>query len=288
MAVVPRVATKKLGVRVRYLSRTALFYLALALGTAVFIGPIVWALLTSFKPDNELYTTFWPSRFTLEAYTRSFAVIGYVGRAFFNSFFDYGVVTVIALIFSSMAGYALARLDFVGRTFFFNLILFTMTIPAMLTLVPLYILVADFFGWSDGYLGIIAPALVSTLGIFWFRQFFSTLPAELFEAGRMDGLSDLGMLFGIAWPLSKGVVLTVALLIFMQGWNDLLWPLVVEHAQTFQTASQVVALFVVGGQAGSHVTWQMAMAVVLGAPIVLAYIVAQRYIVESIATTGLK
>src|SRR5918911_1278629 len=283
MAVVTKAATKKLGVRVRYLSRTALFYVALALGTAVFIGPIVWALLTSFKPDNELYTTFWPSRFTLEAYTRSFAVIGYVGRAFFNSFFDYGVVTVGVLIFSSMAGYALARLDFVGRGFLFNLILFTMTIPAMLTLVPLYILVATVFGWSDSYLGIIAPAIVSTLAIFWFRQFFRTLPVELFEAGRIDGLSDLGMLFRIAWPLSKGVVLMVAVLTFMNGWNDLLWPLVVEHDQNYHTAAQAVALFVISGQGGAHVTWQLAMAVVLA-----AYIVAQKHIVEGIATTGIK
>ncbi len=221
----------------------------------------------------------------LQFVSLSLAMSGVLSSTAFSTM---AIVTVIALVFSSMAGYALARLNFVGRGFLFNLILFTMTIPSMLTLVPLYIMVADFFGWSDNYLGIIAPSAISTLGIFWFRQFFLTLPQELFEAGRLDGLSDLGMLFGIAWPLSRGVVLMVGLLVFMQGWNDLLWPLMVEHAQDYQTASQVVALFVVGGQAGSHVTWQMAMAMVLGAPILIAYVFAQRHIVEGIATTGLK
>jgi ABC-type glycerol-3-phosphate transport system permease component len=249
---------------------------------------MAWAFFSSFKPEDQLFTTFWPTHFSIAAYTSAFAAVANLGRAFFNSFFDYGVITLGALIFSSMAGYALARLTFVGRTFLFNLILFTMTIPSMLTLVPLYILVADFLGWSDSYLGIIAPGIVSTLGIFWFRQFFITLPSELFEAARIDGLSDFGMLFRIAWPLSKGVVLTVAVLVFMNGWNDLLWPLVVEHEASFQTASQVVALFVLGGQSGTHVTWQLAMDVLLAAPILVLYVIAQKYIVEGIATTGLK
>ncbi|MDQ2828063.1 MAG: hypothetical protein M3Y74_03325 [Chloroflexota bacterium] len=106
--------------------------------------------------------------------------------------------------------------------------------------------------------------------------------------GRLDGLSDLGMLFRIAWPLSKGVVLTVAVLVFMTGWDDFLWPLVVEHAQNFQTATQVVGLFVNGGQSNGYVTWQLAMAAVLAVPVIAAYVFGQKYFVEGIATTGLK
>ncbi len=289
MAVATTAATReRTGQRARHIARDAVFYVVLAFGVVIFLGPILWALLSSFKPEEQLYTTFLPTHFTLDAYTSSFSTVGYVGRAFLNSFLDYGVVTVGALVFSSMAGYALARLDFAGKGFLFNLILFTMTIPPMLTLVPLYILVADGLGWSDTYQGIMAPALVSTLGIFLFRQFFITLPGELFEAGRLDGLSDFDMLFRIAWPLSKGVVLTVGLLVFMNGWDDLLWPLVVEHSQNFQTASQIVALFVVGGQSGGHISWQMAMAAVLAAPIIVAYLFVQKSFVEGIATTGLK
>jgi multiple sugar transport system permease protein len=287
MAVVTTVG-KKRGERKQHVVATGLLYVVLMLGTVVFLGPMVWALLTSLKPEDELFSGLFPSQFTLDAYTQSFTAVSNLGRAFANSVFCYGAVTVGVLVFSSMAGYALARLDFVGRSFLFNLILFTMTIPAMLTLVPLYILVANVFGWSDSYLGIIAPAIVSTLAIFWFRQFFRTLPVELFEAGRIDGLSDLDMLFRIAWPLSKGVVLMVAVLTFMNGWNDLLWPLVVLHDQNYHTAAQAVALFVISGQGGAHVTWQLAMAVVLAAPIVAAYIVAQKHIVEGIATTGIK
>ena len=292
MAVVTRAtATATARARQRRRRRVAtkvLLYAIMIVGTLIFLGPMVWAVVSSFKTESEVYATFLPSHWTTSAYTSSFAVVPYIGRAFINSFIDYGIVTVGALVFSSMAGYALARLSFIGRNFLFNLILFTMTIPAMLTLVPLYILVADFFGWGDSYQGIILPGIVSTLGIFLFRQFFITLPVELFEAGRLDGLSDLGMLFRIAWPLSKGVVLTVAVLVFMNGWDDFLWPLVVEHAQNFQTATQVVGLFVNGGQSNGYVTWQLAMAAVLAVPVVVAYIFGQKYFVEGIATTGLK
>ncbi len=288
MAVVTRtIATTRVRQQ-RGVARKALLYAIMILGTLIFLGPMIWAVISSFKPESDVYTTFLPSHWTTSAYTSSFAVVTYIGRSFLNSFIDYGIITGGALVFSSMAGYALARLDFIGRTFFFNLILFTMTIPAMLTLVPLYILVADFFGWGDSYQGIILPAIVSPLGIFLFRQFFITLPGELFEAGRLDGLSDLGMLFRIAWPLSKGVVLTVAVLVFMTGWDDFLWPLVVEHAQNFQTATQVVGLFVNGGQSNGYVTWQLAMAAVLAVPVIAAYVFGQKYFVEGIATTGLK
>ena len=285
MAVATTVATKERG-STRHVATYAVYYVLLGLGTIVFLGPMLFGVLSSFKTESQLYTTFWPTPFTTGAYTGSFTAASNVGHAFLNSAIDYGIVTVGALVFSSMAGYALARLQFIGRTFLFNLILFTMTIPAMLTLVPLYILIADFFGWGDSYQAIIAPALVSPLGIFLFRQFFSTLPAELFEAGRLDGLSDLSMLFRIAWPLSKGVVLTVAVLVFMSGWDDFLWPLVVEHDQNFQTATQVVGLFVRGG--GSNGTWDLAVATILALPVIVAYIFTQKYFVEGIATTGLK
>jgi len=287
MAVATTVATTHRASR-RGIATYAVCYVLLALGTIVFLGPMLFGVLSSFKTETQLYTTFWPAPFTTGAYTGSFTAASNLGHAFLNSTIDYGVVTVGALIFSSMAGYALARLSFIGRTFLFNLILFTMTIPAMLTLVPLYILIADFFGWGDSYQAIIAPALVSPLGIFLFRQFFSTLPAEIFEAGRLDGLSDLSMLFRIAWPLSKGVVLTVAVLVFMSGWDDFLWPLVVEHDQNFQTATQVVGLFVRGGGSNGNVTWDLAVATVLALPVIVAYIFTQKYFVEGIATTGLK
>ena len=274
--------------RGREIATHAISYVVLIIGAIVFLGPMLFGVLSSLKTEDQLYTTFWPSPFTTSAYTGSFKAASGLARAFLNSAIDYGIVTICALVFSSMAGYALARLTFVGRNVLFNIILFTMTIPSMLTLVPLYILIADFFGWGDSYQAIIAPALVSPLGIFLFRQFFSTLPAELFEAGRLDGLSDLSMLFRIAWPLSRGVVLTVAVLVFMTGWDDFLWPLVVEHDHNFQTASQAVGLFVRGGASNANITWDLAMATVLALPVIVAYIFTQRYFVEGIATTGLK
>ena len=133
-------------------------YVGLALGTILFLGPMIWGALSSLKTEDQLYTTFLPSPFTTAAYTDSFNAIPNLGRVFLNSVFDYGIVTVGALVFSSMAGYALARLQFLGRGFLFNLILFTMTIPSMLTLVPLFILIADYCNWGDTYQAIIAPA----------------------------------------------------------------------------------------------------------------------------------
>lgn len=289
MAVVTtRAAAQARARRPGHIIKIILIYIGLALGTILFLGPMIWGVVSSFKTESQLYNTFLPSPFTTEAYVDSFKAIPNIGRVFLNSAIDYGIVTIGALVFSSMAGYALARLQFLGRGFLFNLILFTMTIPSMLTLVPLYILIADFFGWGDSYQAIIAPALISPLGIFLFRQFFSTLPAELFEAGRLDGLTDLGMLFRIAWPLSKGAILTVAVLVFMTGWDDFLWPLVVEHDQNYQTATQAVGLFVRGGASNGYLTWQLAMATVLALPVIAIFVFGQRYFVEGIATTGLK
>ncbi|MGH2346836.1 MAG: carbohydrate ABC transporter permease [Chloroflexota bacterium] len=286
--VIPRTAARARARRPGRVIMIALIYVGLAIGTILFLGPMIWGAISSLKTEDQLYTTFLPSPFTTEAYTDSFKAIPNIGRVFFNSVFDYGIVTIGALVFSSMAGYALARLQFLGRGFLFNLILFTMTIPSMLTLVPLYILIADFFDWGDTYQAIIAPALVSPLGIFLFRQFFRTLPVELFEAGRLDGLSDLGMLFRIAWPLSRGAIVTVAVLVFMTGWDDFLWPLVVEHDQNYQTATQAVGLFVRGGASNGYLTWQLAMATILALPVLAIFIFGQRYFVEGIATTGLK
>jgi len=284
MAVVTPRAVARPGHAIRF----GLIYVGLAIGTVLFLGPMIWGALSSLKTEDQLYTTFLPSPFTTAAYSDSFNAIPNLGRVFLNSVFDYGIVTVGALVFSSMAGYALARLQFLGRGFLFNLVLFTMTIPSMLTLVPLYILIADYFNWGDTYQAIIAPALVSPVGIFLFRQFFSTLPMELFEAGRLDGLSDLSMLFRIAWPLSRGAIVTVAVLVFMNGWDDFLWPLVVEHDQNYQTATQAVGLFVRGGASNGYLTWQLAMATVLALPVLAIFVFGQRYFVEGIATTGLK
>src|SRR2546423_6525689 len=145
MAVATTVATRTR--QSRHLSGHVIFYVVLVLGALLFLGPMLWALLSSFKPEDEFYTTFWPAHFSSSAYTSSFAAVPYLAHAFFNSALDYGAITPCSLVFTSMAGDAPARLSFIGRSGLLNLVLFTMILPAMLTLVRIYILVAHMLGW---------------------------------------------------------------------------------------------------------------------------------------------
>jgi len=208
-------------------------------------------------------------------------------RAFFNSVFVSICVTGSVIFFGSIVGYALARLNFFGKSTIFNAMLFTMVIPFQITMIPLYILMVK-FGWIDTYLALIMPAAISTFGILLFRQFFLDIPQDLIDAARMDGCNEWTILFRIIWPLSKPVIITVAILTFMASWNDVLWPIIVVRAEDIMTMPQVVALFKTGGAADSQLGVELAAAALLAIPIIIVYAFFQKYFIESMASSGLK
>lgn len=262
-------------------------YATLAVGAVVFAYPFVWMALATFKPEAEIAALNpFPSAWSLESYR---IVLGSVplGRAFLNSVIVTGLVTALALVFGSLAAYGLSRLTWRGRDAAFSTILFSMMVPGLVLLIPLYTLVVR-FGWTDAYAGLVVPGMMSATAVLILRQHFLTLPQSLIDAARIDGAGELRILFGIVWPASVPALVTAGLLVFIGNWNEVLWPLLVVREPTMMTMPQTVALFSVGGGAEGRLGPQLAAALLLALPIIAAYLVFQRRFVESLATSGLK
>jgi multiple sugar transport system permease protein len=267
--------------------KRAAAYLVLIAGAVVFAYPFLWMFAASLKPEAAIGSPgLWSPEFTGVNYEKVLLKIP-IARAFLNSLIVSSVTTLSVVVFGSMVGYALSRLEFAGRQVLYLVILFTMMIPFQIVLIPQYILMVK-LGWTDTYLSLIAPTMLSAFGIVLFRQFFSSIPQALIDAARIDGCSEMTILFRIIWPLSKPVIITVGLLTFMTNWNEVLWPMIVVRDRSLMTMPQLIALFSTGGEAESQLGYLLAAATFLAAPVVVAYAFFQRYFIESMASTGLK
>lgn len=194
---------------------------------------------------------------------------------------------VIGILFlCSMAAFEFALYEFPGKRFLFILILFSLMIPAAVTLIPTYLLVVK-LNWLNTLQGLIVPGLASAFGLFVLTQFMENLPKELFDSGEIDGLNRFGLYWYIALPLSKNALITLAILQFIRTWGNYIWPLVIAANQQSYTISQIVGLY---NNPQTYTTVNVIMAVNLFAvvPTVLFYIIFQRFIVEGVALTGIK
>lgn len=267
--------------------KTLAVYILLVLGALVFAYPFAWMIAGSMKPELEISElSLIGSVLTTHSYEQVITKIP-IGRAFLNSLIVSVATTASVVLFGSMVGYALARLRFAGNRLLTLLILFTTMIPFQIVLIPQYILIV-ILGFTDSYLGLIAPAMMSALSIILFRQFFLSIPQALIDAARIDGCSELRILVQIVWPLSRPVMVTVGILTFMTNWNEVLWPLMVIRERSLMTMPQIVTIFAIGGEAESQLGALLAAATLLALPVVVAYAFFQRYFIESLATTGLK
>lgn len=263
------------------------FYGFLLFWTIIFIYPFLWMLSATVRPEAEIGGFgIIPSSISLNAFITVFKKIPIL-RAFLNSLLVASSVTAGVIVFSSMIGYSLARLQFRGKNLIFGLIIFTMTLPFQITLIPQYILMVKFH-WTETYMALIMPYLVNTFAIILFRQHFLTIPQDLIEAARIDGCSEFRILFRLFYPLSVPAIITVGIITFMTIWNEVLWPLIVIHERELMTMPQLVTIFVVGGQAEGQMGVKLAAATLLALPIIIAYSIFQRYFIESMATSGLK
>jgi multiple sugar transport system permease protein len=267
--------------------KTFLRYLVLIAGALVFAYPFLWMISGSLKPELEI-TGFglWSGNFSLHSYHLVLTKIP-LARAFLNSAIVSGATTMSVVFFGSMAGYALARLRFIGGKALYTLLLFTMMVPFQLVLIPQYILMVK-LGWTDTYLALVAPTMMSAFSIILFRQFFLAIPQGVIDAARLDGAGDMTILFRVIWPLSQPVVITVAILTFMTSWNEVLWPLLVVRERTLMTMPQIVTIFTIGGESEAHLGSLLAAATLLALPVIAAYAFFQRYFIESMASTGIK
>lgn len=264
------------------------FYLLLILFALFFLLPLLWMLVTAFKPFEEWISPNWiPVNPTLDNFTsifndKSLPVVNW----FLNSLLIASLFTVAILIIDSLAGYAYARLEFPGKNFLFGLMLATLVMPGIMFLIPNYLTVAR-LDWIGTLQGVIAPGLAGVFGVFFMRQFFQSLPKELEEAAYIDGASVWHTFVSVILPLSKGPIITLGIITFLTSWNEFLWALLILGGK--RTALTLpVGLATLQGQYTFDYGKLMAGALVLTLPVLILYAIFQRYIIRSISMTGIK
>ena len=268
-----------------------LAYALLAIGLVVMLFPYVWMALASLKPSAEIYNRFFPTSFTLEHYKMVFS-LGSTGltnpfvRAIFNSLVVSSITTLSVVFFGAITGYALARLDFKGKNLLKNFILFQMLFPIVLFLIPRFLLVLR-LGWINTYQGMFSPFMMSAWGTFLFMNFFKTIPQALIDAARLEGCSELRIVFRIMLPLSRSVTIIVAIFTFMSMWDEFLWFLIVTKDYDMMPLSVILGLFT-RGEYSSYPGIQIAGATLLTLPILVLFFFFRKVFTEGIVMSGIK
>jgi multiple sugar transport system permease protein len=267
--------------------RRVLVYALLLLGAAAMLFPFLWMLSTSLKQDFALFVTppkLIPSPVETKNYTRVGELLP-IWRILFNSVFVAIVSTMLALLTSAMAAYAFARLRFRGRDALFFLYLATLMVPFQVTIVPLFIEMKH-LGLVNSYPGLILPTVASAFGTFLLRQQFLTLPRELEEAAFIDGAGHWKVFTRIVIPLGAPALATFGIFAFMANWNSFLWPLVIINSQELMTLP--LGLANLHGQYTTQWNLVMAGTTISVVPILIVYLLAQKYIVRGFVFSGIK
>ncbi|MDD4957462.1 MAG: carbohydrate ABC transporter permease [Candidatus Omnitrophica bacterium] len=263
-------------------------YVFLCLGAITMVLPYAWMLVTSIKPLSEIQS--YPPSFivknpTFKPYTDLFKMVP-MARYLFNSLFVAGAITLFNVFATSLAGYAFAKHKFWGRDKLFFLLLGSLMIPWQVNIIPGFVIVKN-LGWLNTYKGLIIPSMAwCAFGIFLNRQFIYSIPDDLIDAAKIDGCSEFMIYRKVILPLIKPVMATLAIFTFLQQWNNFVWPLVIIHTSSMRTIP--LALAVLSGQFGANFAMVMAGAVVATVPMLVVYLVFQKYIIKGAAITGLK
>ena len=263
-------------------------YAVLGAGLVLLVGPFIWMLLGSFRTNRELREvppSWLPEEPTLDNYRRLFNVLDFP-TFFFNSAVVAIAITLGNLVFCSMLGYALAKLRFPGKRAIFAVVLGTLMVPAVVTFVPLFVLVSN-LGMANSFPGLVFPFLAGPFGVFLMRQFILGLPDELIQAARVDGAGEFRIFRSIIMPLCKPVFATLGILTFLTSWNMFLWPLVVAQSEDKYTLPVALAIYSIGERRAEY-GLLMAGSVVVVIPVLLVFLALQRHFVRGIAMTGIK
>lgn len=262
-------------------------YALLAAGTLIMLLPFAWMVSTSLKTGEATFVTppqLVPANPTLDNYARVISAVP-MGQFLINSVFVSVTSTVLMVLNCAMAGYAFARIKFPGREVIFYVYLATLMIPQQVTLVPLFALMT-WLGWGNSYQALILPASFGAFGTFLLRQFFLRLPREVEEAAFIDGAGYIRIFFSIGLQLARPALATLAVFAFMASWNSFLWPLIITSNQSMMTLP--LGLSFLNGRYATDWNVLMAGAVIGTLPILAVYVFAQKYIIQGLATTGLK
>ncbi|OQO99929.1 carbohydrate ABC transporter permease [Geobacillus sp. 44B] len=264
----------------------AILYVVLVAYAIITLIPFLWALSSSFKTLEEIVSgtiSFIPKHFTLDNYKQIFIEQAMFPRWLLNSVIIAVTVTILNLLFNSMAGYALARLQFPGKKSLFIIILAVLMIPAQVTMIPNYLILKQ-LGWLNSYQGMIVPTMINATFIFMMRQFFINFPKELEEAAALDGLSRLGIFFRIVLPLARPALAAQAIFVFMGSWNDFMRPLIILSDPQLFTLPLGLSSF--KDQYISYWNYIMAASMVFTLPVLVIYAFFNRYFIKGISFTG--
>ncbi len=267
---------------------TIVTYAVLVAGVVAWLLPFVWMLLGSVKTQGEVLQrppTWWPEHFTLGNFD-SWLTELHFGRFLTNSLVVALVTVAGNVLFCSMVGYALAKLDFPGRRVLFALVMVTLMVPGIVTFIPLFVIVSK-LGLVNSYLALILPFLTQPIGVFLMRQFMAGIPDPLLEAARIDGAGELRIFLRIVMPLCGPPIATLGILTFLSSWNNFLWPLVAAQSESMYTLPVALSLYSTGENATNY-GLLLAGSVLIITPIIVLFVFLQRYFVQGITTTGLK
>jgi len=263
-----------------------ILFMFVALGAVMMFFPFLWTVITSFSSGLGLSAkpSLIPQQPSLDAYRTLFLDTPFA-RVVFNSIAIASVVTVAQVMTSALAAYVFTRMPFRGRGVVFALYLVTMMIPGQVLLVPQFVIMKN-LGLIDSYVGVLLPSIATAFGVFLVKQGMDAVPRELDEAAELDGAGHLQTFFRIVLPNTGPSLATLGVFAFMGSWNNFLWPLVILRSEEKQTLPLALA-----GLQGQYTTdWDVMMAgsVISILPMLAIYIVAQKYVVRGIASTGIK
>lgn len=255
----------------------------------IVLAPFIWMLVTALKPPEEVFLSeirLWPNRlYVVENFQEAFEKAP-LGRYLLNGVIVTALIFLMQVAVALPAAYALAKLRFWGRDTVFALILLCLLIPPHAVAVPLFLLFYQ-IGILNSYAALIAPFTISVFGIFLMRQFFKTVPDDLVDAARMDGISEFGIVWRVMLPAALPAVTAFGIFSVVAHWNDYFWPLIAVNSEHLYTPPLGVVAFR-NEEAGTSYGPLMAAATVIIAPLIIAFLFAQRRFIEGITFSGMK
>lgn len=270
-----------------FLAKRGIVYLILVTSSVVALFPLYWIFVTAFKSPTVVLSmppSLIPNPPTLLNFQRLF-LQSMILRWTANTVLVAGLATTATVFFGTLAGYTIAKKDFPGKNIIFISVISMLMVPGQLTLIPLYTMITR-LGWRDTFYALIVPGLISPFAIFLMKQYLQTLPIELFDAGKIDGCSEVGLFLRIALPLAKPGMAVVGIFTFMAHWNDFLWPLIVTSKDTMRTLQ--IGLSSLQFRFSTDYGLLMAGATYAAIPMIIFFLLFQRWFVQGITIGALK
>jgi len=272
-------------------ARTALQYVAAILYTLVILFPIYWMIVSSFKTSAELLLpvpTLWPKEFAWSNYPEVLARAPF-GLYFFNTIVSTFFIMLGEVILGTFAAYGFSKGRFAGKNGLFLLVLGALMIPMQVTFVPIYVLISR-LGWMNSFPGLILPNLVSAYFIFMLRQTFMAVDESYLDAGRVDGMGRVGAIFHVLVPMCAPTMITISIIAFINGWNSYFWPRMITTSNARRTIAVGVAHLreTFAGMETSNYNDMMAGAVLAIVPVVLLFLILQKYIMTGFSKAAMK